>query len=310
MTSLDPQAQALLDAAKASGLPAVYDIPVAEARVRMHAAFTQQPVPAISITDMSAGEVNLRCYDPSPSETVPALVFFHGGGWVVNDLDTHDRLCALLAERACVRVFSVDIPSSPESKYPGAIEVAAGAYEWIFAHADELHVDSGRLYVGGDSSGGTIAAVIAERGQSGRVPAVAGQILFYPVTDFLHPVSDSYRDCGVGYSLDANFMRWAFDHYLPVSWDREDPELFPLRSKSEWKPAPTFITTAQFDPLRSEGIAYAGHLLARGGDVVHVHADSQMHGFAMQTTRISRADELVAQAALWLSSHARNASLR
>lgn len=205
-------------------------------------------------------------------------------------MDTHDRLCALLVERACVRVFSVD--GLPRRSI-GVIEVAAGAYEWIFAHADELHVDSGRLYVGGDSSGGTIAAVIAERGQSGRVPAVAGQILFYPVTDFLHPVSDSYRDCGVGYSLDANFMRWAFDHYLPVSWDREDPELFPLRSKSEWSLPPPLSRRHIFDPLRSEKALPmpVTHSLG-GGDVVHVHADSQMHGFAMQTTRISRADEL------------------
>jgi len=300
-TPLDPAAQALLDAAAAGGLPPVYRVSIDEARTRMHRGFTSgEPEPIAEMRDFtvssSDGPVGVRLYHPEPTTALPLVVFFHGGGWTVNDLDTHDRICSVLAKEASVAVVSVDYRLSPEYRYPAAIDDAETAYRWLSTHAAELGADASRIAVAGDSSGATVAVALALRiRDSGGAPP-RFQLLFYPVTDYLEPETRSYIERGAGYSLSKPFMEWAWKNYLPSDWSRDDPYLFPLRADLAGLP-PALVMTAEYDPLRDEGVAFARALETAGVPVEHVHADDQMHGFVMQTRAIPRAGELVSLAA-------------
>ncbi len=310
MTELDPQAQSLIDAAVASGLPPVYQLPVDESRARMRAAFIQgEPEPIFRRQDLEiprADETRLRAraYYPSDDGSLGLLVYFHGGGWIVNDLDTHDRLCSILAKAANCVVLSVDARRSPEVKYPEALDDPLLATRWAASAAgqDALAADTSRVAVGGDSSGATFAAAVAKKFRDDGGPSLVTQFLMYPVTDYLEPATDSYVERGVGYSLNRDFMVWAWNAYLPLQWERSDPYLFPLEGDLGGLP-PAIIATAEFDPLRDEGIKLAEKLESAGVPVTHVHAHDQMHGFAMQTRAITRAAQLVAD----LSGHLRSA---
>jgi acetyl esterase len=294
---LDPQAQALLDAAAAAQLPPVYRVPTAEARRRMHAAFTAgEPEPIAVQRDLvipgPAGGIPLRLYRDTPHARQPVILFFHGGGWTVNDLDTHDRLCSLIAKGSGATVVSVDYRRSPEHKYPAAVEDAYTALQWVVTNDGEVAIDRRRVAVVGDSSGATLAATTCLLARDRRGPQISYQVLLYPVTDYVRPESLSYSERASGYSLDREFMEWAWRNYLPALWDREDPYLFPLRASLQGLP-PALVLTAEFDPLRDDGLQFAEQLRDSGVDVEHVHFDDQMHGFAMQTRTIARAKEAV-----------------
>jgi acetyl esterase len=293
MMSLDPQAQALLDAAARSGLPPVYELPIPEARRRMRAAFISDFESPVQMKDVQTpGGITVRRYQDGDETDVPAVAYLHGGGWTVNDLDTHDRLCATLAELSECVVLSIDFRCAPETKYPGALADALATVNWIVANADRLGINPARLCLAGDSSGASLAIGLALLAKDGKAPALRQLVLFYPVTDYLEPETRSYRERGAGYSLDRKFMEWAWRNYLPDEWSPDDPYLFPLRADLQGLP-PTVLLTAEFDPLRDEGIAFAQRLKAAGVDVDHRHAQDQMHGFAMQTHRIDRAAEAV-----------------
>ncbi|MGI5191450.1 alpha/beta hydrolase [Promicromonospora sp. CA-289599] len=299
MTELNQQAQAIIDAAAASGLPPVYQLPTEESRARMRAAFIQgepESIPRLEdfVVPTEAEDIRARLYHPEPGGQLPLLLFFHGGGWIVNDLDTHDRLCSIIAKEARVAVLSVDYRRSPENKYPAAIEDARQALAWAANHRASLGVNN-QIAVGGDSSGGTIAVSLAKQTRDFGGPAIAAQFLLYPVTDYLEPETASYVQRGVGYSLNRAFMEWAWSAYLPEAWDRSDPYLFPLQGDQVALP-PTIIYTAEFDPLRDEGAALADAMAKAGVTVSYVNADDQMHGFAMQTRAIDRAAKILSEA--------------
>ncbi|MGW1585430.1 alpha/beta hydrolase [Streptomyces sp. NPDC002386] len=306
MNTLDPQAQALLDAAAASGLPPVHTLPHQEARERMRAAFIQgEPEPIHKTEDLRIpaehGAISARLYRPAPAEPLPLVLFFHGGGWTVNDLDTHDRLCSLLANGSHSAVLAVDYRRAPEHKYPAAADDAWTALLWAVGSHHQLAVDPGRIAVAGDSSGGTLAAALALRARDQGGPALTQQVLFYPVTDYLDPPTASYVSCATGYSLNLPFMQWSWRNYLPATWSRDDAHLFPLRAPSLVGLPPALVLTAEFDPLRDEGIAYAKRLEAAGVPTDHWHFADQMHGFAMQTRAIARAREAVGDVAAHLA---------
>ena len=294
--SLDPQAQALLDSAARSGLPPVYDLPVDQARARMRAAFIAEFDTTATIENLTvpgpAGAIAVRKYSATSDTARPAVVYFHGGGWTVNDLDTHDRLCALLAERSACTVLSVGFRLSPEAKYPDPLHDAYAAATWIADNAEGLGVDGDRLCLAGDSSGGSLALGVALLARDKSGPEFRQLVLMYPVTDYLLPETSSYSERGEGFSLDRKFMQWAWRNYLPADFSPDDPYLFPLRAKLSGLP-PTVLLTAEYDPLRDEGVALAGNLRAAGVEVDHRHYDDQMHGFAMQTRNIARADDAV-----------------
>ena len=300
---LDPQAQSLLDAAAASGLPPIYEEAIEVARQRMHAGFTAgAPGQIARRTDLSVSsgnsDVAVRIYHPAPDEVLPLVVFFHGGGWIVNDLDTHDVFCCTLASQARCVVASVDYSRAPEARYPIALGEGWDALVALAGRAAEIGADGHRIAVAGDSSGGALAAAIVNRGQT-EGPVVAAQVLIYPVVDYINEESPSYRERGSGYSLNRDFMDWAYRNDLPEQWSREDSDLFPLLAADVTRVPPTLIVTAEFDPLRDEGRSYAHKLATSGVKVSTIHAESQMHGFILQQPRIDEARVLVGEISRW-----------
>jgi len=292
--SLDPQAQSLLDAAAASGLPPVFSIPVSEARDRMRAGFiSDAPLESVQevadlVVPAPQGGIRTRLYRPSDG-VLPLIVFFHGGGWTLNDLDTHDRVCRRLANSTEAVVLSVDYRRSPEFPYPAPIDDSYLVTVWAIANADRLHVDPARVCVAGDSSGGTNATVVALLARDRGLPPLRYQVLLYPVTDAPSMESPSYREREVGYSLGRAFMEWFWEQYTTPGLDLDDPYLCPLRAQNLAGLPPALILTAEFDPLRDEGRRYAERLRDAGVDVEYRNVENQMHGFMMQTAVIDRA---------------------
>src|SRR3989441_9931952 len=195
---------------------------------------------------------------------LPALVFFHGGGWVIGDIEPHAVLCRQLTAGAGISVVNVDYRLAPEHKFPAAVDDAWAATRWVAAHAAALGIDAGRLAVGGDSAGGNLAAVVALLARDHGAPSLALQVLVYPVTD-VGAESQSYADFAEGFMLTGDLMRWFTGHYLTGKHDAGDWRLSPLRAPSLARVAPAMVVMAGFDPLRDEGDAYARKLSEAGG---------------------------------------------
>ncbi len=293
--ALDPQAQALLQKAAAAGLPPPYKLSVDAARARMAQSFATvgEPEPVAAVQDLTIpgplGGLGGRLYRPTASQAVPVLVFFHGGGWTINSVATHDLVCRRLANESGCAVFSVEFRLAPEHAYPAPIDDAYLATCWVAANAQKLGLDSTRIAVGGDSSGGTMATVVALLARDRGGPAIKYQLMLYPPTDFYHPGTPSYEERAVGYSLNREFMVWFWDHYAPKGVDHDDPYLCPLRAKDLSGMPPALLATAEYDPLRDEGRRYAERLRDSGVPVDYRHFDDQMHGFIMQSATIDRA---------------------
>ena len=225
--------------------------------------------------------VPLRVYRPAgvaATTLLPGLVYFHGGGWVIGDLDTHDVLCRQLTAEAGITVASVDYRLAPEHKFPAAVDDAWEATRWVASAADLLGIDARRLAVGGDSAGGNLAAVIALLARDAGAPAIAFQALFYPVTD-LSAESRSYNDFADGYMLTRDSMRWFAAQYLAGKDEAMDWRASPLRAATLTGLPPALIVTAGFDPLRDEGEAYARRLRDAGVRVDYACYGGMLHGF-------------------------------
>jgi len=209
---------------------------------------------------------------------LPGIVYFHGGGWVIGDLDTHDVQCRQLTAEAGITVVAVDYRLAPEHKFPAAVDDAWAATRWVAAHGSELGLDARRLAVAGDSAGGNLAAVVALLAREAGAPAIALQVLVYPVTD-VSAESQSYRDFAEGYLLTRESMRWFTNHYLKSASDADDWRASPLRAQSLAGLPPALVVTAGFDPLRDEGAAYAARLTDAGVRVDYVSYGGMIHGF-------------------------------
>lgn len=305
---LDPQAQAVLDRGRASGAPRPTSLPPVQARQAYRdSRLPTQPRPRTLAVHRDleipgpGGPLPLREYRPSGStadEALPALVFFHGGGWVIGDRDTHDVLCRDLCDLARCAVFSVDYRLAPEHRFPAAVDDAVAATRWVSAHAARLAVDPARIAVGGDSAGGNLAAVTALtlRGEPGV--ALVGQLLVYPVTD-QRAGSGSYRACADGYALTADDMTWFRDHYLdPAHYG--DWRASPLLAPDLTGLPPALVLTAGFDPLCDEGRLYADALSAAGNAAQYVCFERQMHAFIGMGGVIEEANTAVRLCADWL----------
>jgi acetyl esterase len=220
-------------------------------------------------------------------------VYFHGGGWVIGDLETHDVLCRQITAAAGVSVIAVDYRLAPEHKFPAAVDDAWAATRWIAAHGAELGVDGGKLAVGGDSAGGNLAAVVALLARDAGGPPITAQVLIYPVTD-LSAETQSYTDFAEGFALTRDSMRWFRAHYLTGPRDGDDWRASPLRARSHAGLPPALIVTAGFDPLRDEGAAYAMRLRDAGVMVDYVCFGGMIHGFAGMGKVLSSALRAVA----------------
>jgi acetyl esterase len=282
--ALDPQARAVIDLVIKSGRPPYHQLSPKEARQMFketRPASTPQPPEIGVVRDMLAESIPVRVYRPvgaNADTPLPALVYFHGGGWVIGDLETHDVLCRQLTAEAGIVTVSVDYRLAPEAKFPAAADDAWTATRWVVANAGKLGVDPQRLAVGGDSAGGNLAAVVALMARDAGGPMLRQQVLLYPVTD-AGTETASYRSFAEGHLLTRDSMVWFFDQYLPSNATASDWRVSPLRAASHAGVAPALIVTAGFDPLRDEGEAYARKLRDAGVMVDYVCYGGMIHGF-------------------------------
>jgi acetyl esterase len=291
---------------RAAGTPQPYDLSIAQARESMRAAFVTKgdPIPLHSVEDLSLptphGELAMRLFRPREG-VLPIALFLHGGGWVVNDLDTHDRLCRRIAQRSGWALASLDYRRAPEHQHPAPLEDAQLAYRWLLDNAEWLSGDPSGVALVGESSGATTAACLALLLRDLGAPMPLYQVLAYPVTD----VFGRWPSCeerGTGYMLDTGFVGWSFRNYLPPGKDLDDPYLLPLAASEPGGLPPTLLMTAEFDPLRDEGIAFARALSDAGVDIEHIHVEDQMHGFLLLDRVVARAGVLIDRLADALSS--------
>lgn len=225
---------------------------------------------------------------------LPVLVFAHGGGWVVGSVETHDPFCRLLSEAAGIVILSVEYRLAPEHPFPAALEDVMAAYQWTAAHAESFGGDPTRLALGGDSAGGNLAAVTANNICAiGKVVQPAALMLLYPVTDHPSAMHLSYAENATGYGLDADLMRWFWTQYAPGN-SPTDPNTSPLRLPTVPNLPPTLVTTAEYDPLRDEGTAYAEKLLEAGVSVTHMHAPDMHHNFPVHPGTVARFPQSIA----------------
>ncbi len=280
---LNPEFEAFLRAAAEAGGPALSEMPPQAAR-EMYRAM-QPPAPEIEVAAVEersiegpAGPIGLRIYHPKGEAPHAVLVNFHGGGWVIGDLDTADAQCRGICRGANLVVVSVDYRLAPEHRFPAAAEDCYAATRWVSEHAAEIGADAERLAVGGDSAGGNLAAVVSLMARDRGAPAIAFQLLVYPVTDAALD-TQSYADNADGYLLTRDSMRWFWDHYAPTASDRAHPYASPLRAEDLSNLPPALVMTAEFDPLRDEGEAYGRALQAAGVAADVRRYDGMIHGF-------------------------------
>jgi acetyl esterase len=280
---LDADTKAFLDQAAASGAPPLEQLPVPEARNFIRALFGDVPreqVKRVEDRTITANGANipLRIYTPEGKTPLPVLVYLHGGGWVIGDIESYDPACRTLANGAGCIVVSVDYRLAPEHKFPTGPEDCYAALKWVADNAASIGGDPSRIAVGGDSAGGNLSAVVAQMARDRGGPALKYQLLIYPVTD--HRLdSGSYRANAEGYLLTKAGMEWFWNLYLRESSDGAKPYASPLRATNFANLPPALVITAEFDPLHDEGAAYAEKLKAAGIKVKYSDYKGTIHGF-------------------------------
>ena len=290
MPALDPQVENLLELGRKAGSKPYEALTPDEARAAYAAArdVLQPPAEDVAqVRDVSVptpdGELRLRVYrgiGTQAGELLPCLVFLHGGGWVIGNLDSHDRLCRRLANKARICVVAVDYRLAPEHRFPAAFVDSTAALQWVSDNLAMLDVAPGRIAIGGDSAGGNLAAVLALMGRDGTAPRTMYQALIYPVVD-LTASSDSYLRVTSGLPLTAATMHYFIDHYTPTASDRLDWRASPSKASSLAGTPPALVMTVAHDPLCDEGRAYARRLEDDGVRVTSLHLSDHMHGMVM-----------------------------
>lgn len=318
--TLDPQCRVLLDLVAAADRP-LDRMSVADARAdyRGRREIVQPPPPDVASTttfSLPAGDpdqaVEARFYRPAgawPNDVLPVLLYLHGGGWTIGDLDTHDTLCRSLANGADCAVLSLAYRLGPEHRFPAAVDDVLAAFDWLAEHADRLFVDAGRIAVGGDSAGGNLAAVLSllcrdRLVQGGKGPAKAVpmyQLLIYPATD-MRMGQASHRQNGEGYLLTRALIEWFRAHYIDDPRHYEDWRASPLLAARLDGLPPALVLVAGHDPLVDEGRAYADRLEAAGTTVERVEFPGQIHGFITMGRMLDGAGEAIARCAAGLKA--------
>ena len=283
---LDPHLAGMLQMMASAGAKPIHESTPAEARAGflMLTAGSRTPeqiVPVASVQDTTvpgaAGPLKARIYRPEGAGPFPTVAFFHGGGYVIGDLDTHDNTCRDICRGAQAVVVSVDYRLAPEHPFPAGIDDAVAATQWVIAHAGELGGNA-TVAVAGDSAGGNFSAVVAQQLRDAGIP-LAAQFLIYPAVDHADASHPSVEQNGKGYFLEAETMAWFYNHYAGGFGDTLDPRLAPLQAKSLANLPPAVVVTAEFDPLRDAAIAYVAALNAAGGQAEHIPGPGMIHGF-------------------------------
>ena len=288
---LHPEYEAMLKTLAATPGPALSDMPVPDARAMYRMMRPAAPDLEVGKVEDRAlpgpdGAIPVRIYTPKGSGPFPILINFHGGGWVIGDLETADAISREFCQRVGCIVVSVDYRLAPEHRFPAAVDDSYAATRWVADNAAALKGDAKRIAVTGESAGGNLAAVVCHMARDRNGPAIAYQLLAYPVTDADYGTA-SYRTNADGYLLTRAGMEWFWDTYCPNASDRKNPLATPLNAKSFAKLPPALIMTAEFDPLRDEGNAYAGKLRAAGVPVEYVAFDGLIHDFLAMSRQLS-----------------------
>jgi len=302
---LDPQARALLDADQALGLPPRHSLSAAEARALPTARPPAPAEPVQAVEDRTlpgpGGDLPVRIDRPVLNGPLPALVFCHGGGWVVGSIAQTGSTCRALANRASCVVVSVDYRLAPEHVFPAAAEDSYVATRWVAEHGAEIGVDPARIAVGGLSAGGNLAAVVPLMARDRGGPAIAFQFLGYPITDHNFD-TPSYLANADGFGLSRADMIWFWQHYVPNSSDRDNPHVSPMHEPDLSGLPPALIVTTEFDPLRDEAEAYGARLRDAGVAVTCTRYDGMIHGFVGMAHLLDKGREAFDQTVAALQS--------
>jgi acetyl esterase len=310
--TLDPDAAAVFKAFQEAGRPPYETVSPPEARelyLKGRVVTNPEPPELKSVQPLAIrshdGSIPARIYVPvklrQTNGLAPSLVFFHGGGWVIGDLDSHDVVCRKLADEGQLILISVDYRLAPEHKFPAAVNDAIAATKWIAGNAQQLGIDASRLMVGGDSAGGNLAAVVAISARDGNGPAITGQVLIYPAIDFAmtHP---SHSEPETSVLLTHSVIRWFRDHYLNGAADVDDWRASPARAKTLVGLPPAYVLTAGADPLRGEGDEYARRLKEAGVAVTYRTFPGQFHGFFTMGKLLQQANIAASEIGAWLKA--------
>jgi len=297
---LHSQVVRFLEAQRSLGLNPIEQGTPDEFRQRLRAAVAANGEPeAIQATEDRqiigpAGPIPIRIYWPLSRKSAGALVYYHGGGWVGGDLDTHDALCRALANAAGCPVIAVDYRLAPEHRYPAAADGAYRAFTWVCDHSPELGIAPNRVAVGGDSAGGNLAAVVSLMARDRRQPLPCLQVLVYPIVDHDFTTS-SYQQYAAGYSLTAGGMQWFWQHYLPDEAVSQEPYASPLKADDFAGLPPALVITAEYDVLCEEGNQYATRLQSAGIPTEWKCYEGMIHGFVSRINVFDAAREAVTQ---------------
>jgi len=308
--TLDPDAAFVFKAFQEAGRPAYETLSPEEAReYYRQARFVSNPEPpelksvAPLAIPAAHGSIPARIYTPNKLRQTdglaPCLVFFHGGGWVIGDLDTHDVVCRKLADEGRLIVISIDYRRAPEHKFPAAVDDAIAATAWIATQAKEFGIDASRLVVGGDSAGGNLATVVAIAARDGNGPAISGQVLIYPATDFTM-AQPSHSEPETSILLTHSVVRWFRDHYLNGTADVHDWRASPALAGTLVGLPPAYVLTAGADPLRDEGDDYARRLEQAGVAVTYRTFPGQFHGLFTMGKLLQQANVAASEIGTWL----------
>jgi len=308
---LDPDAAAVYKAFQEAGRPPYETVSPAEARqlyLAGRVVSNPEPPELESARPLSIpaphGSIPARIYTPKRLRKTdglsPCLVFFHGGGWVIGDLDSHDVVCRKLAHEGELIVISVDYRLAPEHKFPAAVDDAIAATQWVADNASQFGIDAARISVGGDSAGGNLAAVVALAARDRSGPKLAGQVLIYPATDFAmkHP---SHAEPETSILLTHSVIKWFCNHYLGDA-DIDDWRASPARAKTLAGLPPAYVLTAGGDPLRDEGDEYAKRLKQDGVPITYRHFSGQFHGFFTMGKLLNQANIAASEISAWLKA--------
>ncbi len=304
---LDPQIRAILD--QMASLPPFESLSVEDARkqtIERSAAGKLPTLPVAAVVNRvipgPGGDLPVRIYTPKGKGPFPLMVFFHGSGFVVCNLDTHDGTARNLCNAGGCVVVSVDYRLAPEHKFPAGPDDCYAATKWAAAHAVELNADASHIVIAGDSAGGNLVAVVALMVRDKGGPALCGQLMIYPVTDYYTPGHSSYVQNAEGYGLSAAGMRWFWNHYLTSPFEADNPYVSPLRAANLRDLPPALIITAEYDVLRDEGEHYGERLAAAGVPTKVTRYDGMHHGFFQMYGIVEKAKTALEEAAAWLKA--------
>lgn len=305
---LDPQVKALLEAAKEAKLPELWQLTPQEARAeylrRTNRLKADVDIYRFQDRDIEGpgGRIPIRIYTPrkpTRDEKLPVLVWYHGGGYVIGDLDTHDSACRALANEADCIVVAVDYRLAPEHKFPAAVNDCHAALKWVAIKAHEINADPSRIAVGGDSAGGNLATVVSILARNEGSPKVCFQLLVYPVTA-PEPETKSHHEFAEGYLLTRKTITWFFTHYLRSPKDTKDFRYAPLETDDLSSLPPALIIVAGYDPLRDEGIEYAEALIHAGNRVRLSNYEGMVHGFFLMGGMVDESRHAISESAAML----------